>query len=195
MIKTSQQAVCASLQKINREVCVFMLLIVALLLALAATICAYIFLLPESKRDRLPGWVKVVADVLNFKYLFLDGVLRATYIFLTAFSILYGLFLLFSEGWPGLVTMLLTPILIRIIYECSMLVLILVRNVTEINKKMKGEVKAGPSLHDAVAAAKAEEKARRQADFEMPSDGRITVKRPPEAAEPKAPASSDEPEA
>lgn len=172
-----------------------MLLIVALLLALAATICAYIFLLPESKRDRLPGWVKVVADVLNFKYLFLDGVLRATYIFLTTFSILYGLFLLFSEGWPGLVTMLLTPILIRIIYECSMLVLILVRNVTEINKKMKGEVKAGPSLHDAVAAAKAEDKARRQADFEMPSDGRITVKRPPEAAEPKAPASSDEPEA
>lgn len=172
-----------------------MLLIVALLLALAATICAYIFLLPESKRDRLPGWAKVIADILNFKYLFLDAVLRATYLFLTAFSILYGLFLLFSEGWPGLVTMLLTPILIRIIYECSMLVLILVRNVTDINKKMKGEVKAGPSLHDAVAAAKAEDKARRQADFEMPSDGRITVKRPPEAAELKAPASSDEPEA
>lgn len=173
-----------------------MLLIVALLLALAATICAYIFLLPESKRDRLPGWAKVIADILNFKYLFLDGVLRVTYIFLTAFCILSGLFLLFSKGWPGLVMMLLMPILVRIIYECSMLVLILVRNVTEINKKMKGEVKAGPSLRDAVSAAKAEEKARRRVpDFEMPSDGRITVKKPSEAPKTEAPAADDEPEA
>lgn len=176
-----------------------MLLIVALLLALAATICAYIFLLPESKRDRLPGWAKVIADILNFKYLFLDGVLRVTYIFLTAFCILSGLFLLFSKGWPGLVMMLLMPILVRIIYECSMLVLILVRNVTEINKKMKGEVKAGPSLHEAVSAAKAEEKARRRVpDFEMLNDlndGKITVKKPAEAAEPEAPVADDEPEA
>ncbi len=115
----------------------------AVLSAIAATVLAYIFIIPESKRPKLNGLLKKVHDVLNFKTLFIEIMLKALYVFATALCIFTGLFGIFSAlfthasfalGYFAL--MIGGPIAVRITYEILMMFIILVKNVTDINKKM-----------------------------------------------------------
>ncbi len=115
----------------------------AVLSAIAATVCAYIFIIPESKRPKLNGLLKKVHDILNFKTLFLEMILKALYIFATALCICIGLFGILSAmfTYPSLALgyfalMIFGPIAVRISYELMMMFILLVKNVTDINKKM-----------------------------------------------------------
>lgn len=122
------------------------LMVFAVLAAIAATVLAFIFLVPEKRRAKLNGFGKFVHDTLNFKYLIISKVLQALYIFNTAFVILAGFFMLFQTdifdrwmGGYGLLVMLLGPIIIRVVYELLMLSLLLVQNVISINRKLRNQ--------------------------------------------------------
>ena len=60
--------------------------ILLLILAVAATVLAFIFLVPEKKYSRLNAFGKFMHKTLNFKYLIIEKILQALYIFSTAFS-------------------------------------------------------------------------------------------------------------
>lgn len=122
--------------------------ILAFVFAITATVLAFIFIVPDKKRERLNQFGKFLHDTLNFKYLIIEKILQALYIFATAYIILLGFFMLFyvEETWYGdttwyggygLLTMLLGPIAVRIAYEFMMMALLLVKNVIQINKKLK----------------------------------------------------------
>lgn len=124
--------------------------IFGLILALAATVLLFIFILPDKKRAKLPGILKVVHDIFNFKTLFLEKVLQALYIFTTLACISIGFLMLFGfessyyggthwYGGQGLLLMLLGPIVVRISYEIFMLFVLLVKNVIQINNKLKNQ--------------------------------------------------------
>ncbi len=121
------------------------LTILAVVLAIAATVLAFIFLVPEKRREKLNGLGKFVHDTLNFKYLIISKVMQALYIFNTAFVILAGFFMLFQTvfgkwlGGYGLLMMLLGPIVVRVVYELLMLALLLVQNVISINRKLRNQ--------------------------------------------------------
>lgn len=122
------------------------LYVFALLAAIAATVLAFIFLVPEKRRAKLNGFGKFIHDTLNFKYLIISKVLQAFYIFSTAFAIIGGFFMLFQTdifdrwmGGYGLLVMLLGPIIIRVVYELLMLSLLLVQNVISINRKLRNQ--------------------------------------------------------
>lgn len=132
-------------------------LILCVLLALVATVLAHIFILPESRKSRLNGFGKFLHDTFNFKYLAIEKILRALYVFSTAFVLLYGFTLLFQTqdtytydysiglyvessewiGWAGLPVMILGPIAVRLSYEMMMMLILLVKNVIQINNKLK----------------------------------------------------------
>ncbi len=127
--------------------------VLALLLSLVATILAFIFIVPEKKRVRLNKFGKLIHDTVNFKYLIVEKILQALYIFLTSGSILIGFFMLFyvqpgydnyyyttSSTWYGgygILIMIVGPIVIRLVYEFLMMALLLVKNVIQINNKIK----------------------------------------------------------
>lgn len=122
------------------------LMVFAVLAAIAATVLAFIFLVPEKRRANLNGFGKFIHDTLNFKYLIISKVLQAFYIFSTAFVIIGGFFMLFQTdffgrwmGGYGLLAMLLGPIIIRVVYELLMLSLLLVQNVISINRKLRNQ--------------------------------------------------------
>lgn len=122
------------------------LYVFALLAAIAATVLAFIFLVPEKCRAKLNGFGKFIHDTLNFKYLIISKVLQAFYIFSTAFAIIGGFFMLFQTdifdrwmGGYGLLLMFLGPIVIRVVYELLMLSLLLVQNVISINRKLRNQ--------------------------------------------------------
>ena len=65
-------------------------------LAVVATILAYVFIVPESRREKLNAFGKFLHDTCNFKYLIVEKILQALYIFFTADLIILGFFMLFA---------------------------------------------------------------------------------------------------
>lgn len=129
--------------------------ILAAIFALAATVLAFIFIVPEKKRAKLNKLGQLVHDIVNFKFLIVEKILQALYIFATATVILIGFFMLFyvQEGYSsyyysrpavwyggyGLLVMLLGPIVVRLGYEFLMMAILLVKNVIQINNKLKSQ--------------------------------------------------------
>ena len=125
-------------------------IIVSVILAILLTIATCIFILPDKRRAQLSPFFRALADIFNFKHLLLESILRFLYILSTLFVVLFGFFMLFMETYgesmapAGLMVMLLGPIVIRISYEFAMLMLILLKNVIDINRKT-GVAPAAPA--------------------------------------------------
>ncbi len=115
--------------------------IFSIVAALTCAILSVILITPAKKRERLPAFFRWLHDVFNFKALFLEKILKFTYIFATIWIIVFGFFSIFQEPLGGFLVMLLGPIAIRISYECFMLIILLVKNVIEINNRLSGEKK------------------------------------------------------
>ena len=127
--------------------------LLAIVLAVAATVLAFIFIIPDKKRAGLNGIGKFLHDTLNFKYLIVEKILQALYVFATAFVVLTGFFLLFYVqsgydygyystpakwfGGYGLLIMIVGPIAVRLAYAFLMMAVLLVKNVIQINGKLK----------------------------------------------------------
>ena len=123
-------------------------LIVAVVLAIAATVLAFIFVVPEKRREKLNAFGKFLHDLCTFKFLVVEKILQALYIFSTAFIVLYGVLQLFNVqrdywtgasrwmGGTGLLCIIVGPIAVRLSYELMMMAILLVKNVISINRKL-----------------------------------------------------------
>lgn len=127
--------------------------ILAFIAALVCTVLLMVLVTPEKRRAGLNKFFRVVADICNFKGLVLEYVVRALYIFLTIFTILTGFFGLFEAPLEGLLTMVLGPIIIRVLFELTMMTILLVKNVIQINKKLPGQADDPMKLDISATAA------------------------------------------
>ena len=143
------------------------MLIVAGVLALVATVLAFIYIVPEERREKMGSFGKFLHDTCNFKYLMVEKILQALYIFSTAAVILFGVLMLFRTeynywtdsriwmGGYGLLIIILGPIAIRLSYELMMMAILLLKNVIAINRKLPdkpgsagGDVFAVPDMQE-----------------------------------------------
>lgn len=125
--------------------------IVAIIIAIVATVLAFIFIVPEKRRAQMGAFGKFLHDTCNFKYLIVEKILQALYIFATAYVILAGFFMLFMApqdfftctrhwlGGYGLLTMIVGPIAVRLVYELLMMGILLVKHVISINCKLRNQ--------------------------------------------------------
>ena len=108
--------------------------IVGGILAIVATVLAYVFIVPEKRREKLNAFGKFLHDTCNF----------------TADMIILGFFMLFAApkdyfgnrhwlGVYGILTMILGPIMIRLVYELLMMAVLLLKNVISINNKLRNQ--------------------------------------------------------
>ena len=124
----------------------------AVIAAVALTVLAFIFIVPEKKFGKLNKFGQFLHKTLNFKYLIIEKILQALYIFFTALVILVGVVMLFSFtssyngliparwlGGYGLLYIIFGPIIVRIIFEFIMMAILLVKNVISINNKLKNQ--------------------------------------------------------
>lgn len=134
--------------------------ILGAIMAIGATVCAFIFIMPEKKREKLPKVLKMIADILDFKDLLLEKIMKVLYIFATAYCLMTGFFMLMagttnywggfqSAAGRGLLVMFVGPIVVRLAFETVMMFILLVKNTIEINKKM-------PKNNDDVVVVEAE---------------------------------------
>ena len=122
---------------------------IAVILSIAAVVAAFIFIVPQKKREKLNLAGRIAHDVVNFRFLITEKICQAAYIFFTVFLIIAGFFLLFVSvpvnyyggrkwlGGYGLLLMILGPIVVRLIFEFLMMALLLVKNVISINNKLR----------------------------------------------------------
>lgn len=110
-----------------------------LVLAVVLTVLAFIFIVPEKRRAKLNAFGKFLHDTCNFNYLLIEKLLQALYIFLTVFSILTGVYMLFQSFGMGLLLMIGLPLLIRLIYEFLMMTVLLLKHVIMIDNKLKNQ--------------------------------------------------------
>lgn len=117
------------------------------------TILAYIHIVPEKKRAGLNPLGQFLHDVFNFKFLIIEKVLQFLYVLATIACVCYGLSMIFgftayewrnkvySEwyGIYGILAAIVGPFAIRLSYELIMMGLLLVKNVMQINKKLKAQ--------------------------------------------------------
>ena len=112
---------------------------ILLLLAVVLTVLAFIFIVPENRREKLNAFGKFLHDTCNFNYLLIEKILQALYIFLTVFAILMGLYTLVHNFWVGLALTIIMPIAIRLIYEFLMMAVLLLKHVIMIDNKLKNQ--------------------------------------------------------
>ena len=142
--------------------------IIAFVLAIAATVLAFIFIVPDKPRVKSNAFLKILHDTFNFKFLIIEKILQALYIFATGYVITLGFCMLFYVdigetylyystptkwyGGYGLLIMLIGPIIVRLSYEVLMMFVLLIKNVIQINNKLKNE--NGNGADDLFAAPK-----------------------------------------
>lgn len=114
----------------------------ALILGIIATVLCFIYIVPEKKYNHLNKFGKWLHNMVTFKTLVVEKVLQAIYIFFTAYIILLGFFVMIDGDYyngmeTGLAITVFGPIAIRLFYELAMMMILLVKNVIQINRKLK----------------------------------------------------------
>lgn len=119
--------------------------IITLVITIILSILVFTKVMPKDKQEKLPKFLKFLAKIFNFESLLLEKILKFLYVFCTIFCVIFGFLLTFwfdtkyGVSWAGKAgpfVMILGPIAFRIIYELMMLFLLLVKNTSDINKKL-----------------------------------------------------------
>jgi len=110
--------------------------IVALVLSVIGGILAYILFVKKDVKleNKFLIWFK---SFLDFKEMLIETILKVTYIILAIFITLSA-FKLISVSFIGfLVSLVFGNLMLRLIYEASLMFVMIWRNTSEINNKMK----------------------------------------------------------
>lgn len=112
-------------------------LIIGIIIGIAAVVAAYIFVIPEKRINGMNKILLTLHNIFTFKSLLLEKLNRFFYVLFTILCITIGFFMLFAKGGflAGLGLMFIAPFVLRIIFEFSMLFILMTTNIIELNKK------------------------------------------------------------
>ena len=110
-------------------------IIAAVLAVIGGIVIYFLFVRTDKKEDnKYLAWFK---DFANFKKMLIEPILKVTYLILAIFITLYSFGLIGVSFVAFLLTLTLGNILLRLVYETTLMLLMIWKNTTEINKKMK----------------------------------------------------------
>ena len=111
-------------------------IIVSIILAIVGGILIYFLFLSKKNEGKFNGFVGWLYDFLSFKKMFMEALLKITYL-IVALYITLSSFALIGTSFIGFLAMLIIGnVVARLVYEFSLLLLVICRNTTEINKKL-----------------------------------------------------------
>ena len=113
--------------------------IIALVLAIVGGILVY-FLFVKAKTEPKGKFAKWLKDFLSFKIMWIEPILKVVYYVATIFTVLYSFTFLALGGYGFLMFLMclvLGPIIIRIVYETTMMFIMIWRNTRDIAENTK----------------------------------------------------------
>lgn len=109
-------------------------LIVSLVLAIIGGILVYFLFLGKKNEGKFTGFLGWLYDFLSFKKMFLETLLKITYLILAIYVTLSSFASIGSNFLGFLLTLVLGNLVVRVIYEFSLILLVICRNTTDIAK-------------------------------------------------------------
>ena len=113
------------------------LLIVSLILAIVGALLIYFLFLSKKNEGKFTGFLGWLYDFLSFKKMFLEALLKITYLAFAIYITLSSFALIGSNFIAFLASLVLGNLVVRIIYEFSLILLVICRNTNEIAKDIK----------------------------------------------------------
>lgn len=111
--------------------------IISFVVALVGGICLYFTVFSDKNENNYKGFMAKLYEFVKFKKMYITTILKVSYLILAIFITLSS-FSLISTSFVGfLLTLLFGNLILRIVYEFSLVLLSIHENVSEINKKMK----------------------------------------------------------
>lgn len=106
-------------------------------LAIIGGLGLFFFFATKKNEGKFTGFLGWIYDLLCFKKIIIESLLKAVYLILACYFTIYGfLSLLFTNFLTGLSTMILGNIILRISYEFLMILILICKNIIEINGKL-----------------------------------------------------------
>ena len=110
--------------------------IISLILAIVGGILIYFLFLSKKNEGKFKGFVAWLYDFLSFKKMFMEALLKITYLIVALFITLSSFALIGTSFLSFLLTLVIGNIAARVVYEFSLLLLVITKNTTEINDKL-----------------------------------------------------------
>ena len=130
--------------------------IIAFIIAIAAGIMVYFMFVKSDKQ--VSENLKKLKDLLDFKTMLIEPILKIVYIISTVFIILFSFGFISINFVSFLMVLILGPIGIRIVYELMMINIMIWKNTKEINDNIKVKNNALPKSTKTTNKAEKEEK-------------------------------------
>ena len=114
--------------------------ILSLILAVVGGILIYFLFLSKKNEGKFTGFLGWLYDFLSFKKMFLEALLKITYLIVAIYITLFS-FVLIGDSFLGfLLTLVLGNVIARVVYEFSLVLLVICRNTTDIAKNTSKKV-------------------------------------------------------
>lgn len=120
--------------------------IIAFVIAIAAGIMIYFMFVKNEKK--VNANLQKLKNILDFKTMLIEPILKIVYIICTVFIILFSFGLISTSFISFLLTLILGPIIIRIVYELALINVMIWKNTKEINESLKKSPKKEKETKD-----------------------------------------------
>ena len=113
--------------------------LIAAILAIIGGILVY-FLFVKSKTEPKGKFAKWLKEFLSFKIMWIEPIMKVVYYIATIFIILFSFTFLVAGGAGVLMfflTLVLGPVIVRIVYEMTMMFIMIWRNTKDISDNTK----------------------------------------------------------
>lgn len=111
--------------------------IISAVLALVGGILVYVLFLNKKNEKKFSGFVKWLYDFLSFKTLTIEMLLKVLYLISAIFITLISFAFIGSSAVAFFGMLIVGNLALRLVYEGSLLVILIYKNVKELNEKAK----------------------------------------------------------
>ena len=111
-------------------------IIISAVLAVVGGIVLYFTFLAKKNGGKFTGFLGWMYDFLTFKKMVIENILKVCYLIVAIFITLASFAMISASFVSFLLTLILGNLIARIMYELFLVVLVICRNTTEINKKL-----------------------------------------------------------
>ena len=114
-------------------------MVVCAIVAIIAGVLLYFLFLSPKNDKKFSGFVGWLYDFLAFKKLLVEAILKVVYLICACFLTLAGIVTLFSSFGAGISMLVIGNVMLRLGYEFLLLLIIICKNTSDINKKLSGK--------------------------------------------------------
>lgn len=112
-------------------------IIISLVVAIIGGICLYFTVFSDKNERKYQGFMSKLYDYVKFKKMYITVILKVSYLVFAIYLTLVSFTAISTSFLAFLLILIFGNLILRLIYEFSLVLLSIQENVSEINKKMQ----------------------------------------------------------